>query len=81
MPEKLYETIAFAFKVPVDTLNAETEFRTLIHWDSFAALALVYGIEDAFGVQIGYGALNEVRTIDALQALIVKRLAARQTPA
>ncbi|MBN8440303.1 MAG: acyl carrier protein [Thauera sp.] len=74
MPVKLIETAARAFNIPPESLSESTEFRTLLHWDSFAALALVYGIEDAFGVLLGYGALNEVTTLGQLNELIATRL-------
>ena len=77
MMQKLIETAAAAFHVDPATLQAGTEFRKLGHWDSFAALALVYGIEDAFGVLIGYGALDEIRTLGELEALIRQRLSHR----
>lgn len=74
MIEKLFETVAGAFNVPASSLSETTEFRSLLHWDSFAALALVYGIENTFGVLLGYGALNEVKTLGQLNDLIATRL-------
>lgn len=74
MIEKLFETVAGAFNVPASSLSETTEFRSLLHWDSFAALALVYGIENTFGVLLGYGALNEVKTLGQLNELIATRL-------
>jgi acyl carrier protein len=70
MLDKLIGTTAAAFHVAPETLDADTDFRRIGIWDSFAALALVYGIEDAFGVLIGYGALHEAKTVGELAALI-----------
>ena len=62
--------LARAMEVTPELIGAETEFRKLGTWDSFAALALIYGIEERFGVLIGYGMLNTTVTVADLMALI-----------
>ena len=68
--EALCAVLARAMGVTPDLIGAKTEFRKLGTWDSFAALALIYGIEERFGVLIGYGMLNTTVTVADLMALI-----------
>ena len=72
---RLKATVGQALRVDPDALDGGTVFRELSVWDSFAALALIYGIEDDFGVQVGYGALEGVATLGELQGLIEAQLA------
>ena len=74
LDHRLKTTVAQALRVDPHRLVSDTVFRELSGWDSFAALALVYGIEDDFGVQIGYGALQGAATLGQLQQLIQDRL-------
>ena len=68
--EALCAVLARAMEVTPELIGAETEFRKRGTWDSFAALALIYGIEERFGVLIGYGMLNTTVTVADLMALI-----------
>lgn len=70
MKDELIVTVASAFNADASNVNGDTEFRKLGDWDSFTALALIYGIEDAFGVLIGYGALDQIKTVDELADLV-----------
>jgi acyl carrier protein len=73
----LIPVVARAIDVTPEAVGAETEFRKCVGglgvWDSFAALALVYGIEAEFGVRLGYGVLAQVTTIGELAAAIEAR--------
>ena len=53
-----------------EQVAVDTEFRKLATWDSFLALALIYGIEERFGVLIGYGTLATAVTVADLLALV-----------
>ena len=68
--EALCAVLARAMGVTPDLIGAETEFRKLGTWDSFAALALIYGIEERFGGLIGYGTLATAVTVADLLALV-----------
>lgn len=70
MMEDLQDVIARAMGVSAGLVGPDTEFRKLATWDSFLALALIYGIEERFGVLIGYGMLNTTVTVADLMALI-----------
>ena len=69
-PDALAAVLARAMGVPPERIGPETAFRKLATWDSFAALALIYGIEERFGVLIGYGMLDTAVTVADLQALV-----------
>ena len=75
LDHRLMATVAQALRLDASELHSTTAFRDLAVWDSFAALAVLYGIEDDFGVQIGYGALDCAVTLGDLQALITERIA------
>ena len=70
MMDALRAVIARAMGVSPDLVGPDTEFRKLATWDSFLALALIYGIEERFGVLIGYGTLATAVTVADLMALI-----------
>lgn len=68
MMEDLQDVIARAMGVSAGLVGPDTEFRKLATWDSF--LALIYGIEERFGVLIGYGTLATAVTVADLLALV-----------
>lgn len=68
--EALVAVLARAMDCSPEPIGPETVFRELGTWDSFAALALIYGIEERFGVLIGYGMLGTTETVADLMALI-----------
>ena len=70
MMEDLQDVIARAMGVSAGLVGPDTEFRKLATWDSFLALALIYGIEERFGVLIGYGTLATAVTVADLLALV-----------
>lgn len=70
MMKDLQAVVARAMGVSPERVGPDTEFRKLATWDSFLALALIYGIEERFGVLIGYGTLATAVTVNDLQALI-----------
>lgn len=67
--DALAAVMARAMGVSPEQIGPETAFRQPGSWDSFAALALIYGIEERFGVLIGYGTLDTAITLADLQAL------------
>lgn len=68
--EALVAVLARAMGASPGQIGPETAFRTLGTWDSFAALALIYGIEERFGVLLGYGMLGTAVTVADLLALV-----------
>lgn len=68
--QALTAVLARAMDASAGAIGPETLFRKLGTWDSFAALALIYGIEERFGVLIGYGTLSTATTVADLQTLI-----------
>ena len=68
--EALVAVVARAMGASLEQVGPETAFRTLGTWDSFAALALIYGIEERFGVLLGYGMLGTAVTVADLLALV-----------
>ena len=74
MIDRQIEIAARALDVAPATLSADTVFAKHRNWDSFAALALVYGIEEAYGVLLGYGALGAAKTLGEVADLVQARL-------
>ena len=56
-------------EVTPELIGAETEFRKLGTWDSFVAGAQIYGIEERFGLLIGYGMCTTTVRVADLMAL------------
>ena len=74
---RIKRTIAETFRL-ADLPDASDGPATLKQWDSLGALRLMLAIEEEFAITLDDGALHEARTVQALEALVLRLL---QTPA
>ena len=58
------------FGVPADKISAESTPETIETWDSMQHLNLVLAIEEKFGVQLEPEAIEQMKSIGAVAALV-----------
>jgi len=63
--------------VPVEEIGAASRFETLDNWTSLAALRLLTGVEDRFGVRLDLRAYFAANRVGELASLISAELPER----
>lgn len=59
--------------VPVASINADSSPQTIESWDSVQHLSLVMALEQALGVQFQPEEIDKMRTVGAIEALVVAK--------
>ena len=74
---KVREILAKKYKVPVETITAQTRLAEDLGVDSFGALELMFELEEAFSLQIADSEIEHIRTVkDIVDYLAAWRLKA-----
>jgi len=74
---KVREILAKKYKVPVETITAQTRLAEDLGVDSFGALELMFELEEAFSLQIADSEIEHIRTVkDIVDYLATWRLKA-----
>jgi acyl carrier protein len=72
--ERIAKVVSEIIEVPAQEVAAAAQFTDLSRWDSLAHLNVVLGIEQEFGVQFDIEELTQITGVDAVAALLARKL-------
>lgn len=73
---KLRETFAQCLELPLALIHDDLAYDSVPQWDSVAHMALVAGIEDAFGILIDTDDVIDMGSFAKARAIVARYLAA-----
>ncbi|MFY0255209.1 acyl carrier protein [Chitinophaga sp. 30R24] len=70
--QKLFEVMAVALSIPVDTVTDDMAYQGIPEWDSMTHLEVVAGIEQAFSIGIDMEDVLEMGSVGKIKTLLQK---------
>lgn len=77
MEQRVNEIIARIFRVPPQSISAETGPHTVPAWDSAGHMNLILELEKEFGVQFGDDEVVELVSVEAIAESLARHGVAR----